>query len=53
MHCPLTLVARRYSSSGAPNFDIYLPLWLAKYNQMIYGIIMGVVLVGMVLRLLA
>ena len=51
MHCPLTLVARRYSGSTAANFDIYLPLWLAKYNKLIYGIIMGVVLMGMVVRL--
>ena len=37
MACPLTVVARRYSASQAPNFDIYLPLWLARYNQQIFG----------------
>ena len=52
MYCPLTLVARRFSDSTAPNFDIYLPQWLAKYNKVIYGTIMAVVLVGMAVRLL-
>ena len=35
--CPLTIVARRYSNSEKENFDIYLPLWLAKYNKEIYS----------------
>ena len=32
MRCPLTGVAARYTSARADNFDIYLPLWLARYN---------------------
>ena len=36
-HCPLTNVASRYSSDRAANFDIFLPLWLARYNQFIFG----------------
>ncbi len=51
MACPLTLVARRYSSSQLPNFDIYLPLWLAKYNKVIYGIILVGILAGLFWRL--
>ncbi|MBP7408662.1 MAG: hypothetical protein KA941_07895 [Flavobacteriales bacterium] len=51
MACPLTVVARRYSASQAPNFDIYLPEWLARYNKPIYGAIMLVVIVGLVWRL--
>lgn len=51
MACPLTLVARRYSSSQLPNFDIYLPLWLAKYNKHIYGIILVGILAGLAWRL--
>ena len=45
--CPLTPVARKYSDSPKPNFDIYLPEWLAKYNKEIFGtlLLMGVVLV--------
>lgn len=34
--CPLTMVARKYSSSSKDNFDIYLPEWLARYNKQIF-----------------
>ena len=37
MHCPLTPIAARYTSDRADNFDIYLPLWLARYNKQIFG----------------
>ena len=44
MKCPLTVVARRYSDSTKENFDIYLPIWLAKYNKQIYtSILLGIV----------
>jgi len=52
MYCPLTLVARRYSVSQQPNFDIYLPLWLARYNKLIYGILLAGILVGLAWRLM-
>lgn len=51
MSCPLTVVARRYSASQRANFDIYLPEWIARHNKTIYSMIMGVVLVGLVWRL--
>jgi len=35
--CPLTDVARRYTHERTDNFDIYLPLWLARYNKAIFG----------------
>jgi hypothetical protein len=35
--CPLTVIAARYTSERQENFDIYLPLWLAKYNKSIFG----------------
>jgi hypothetical protein len=35
--CPLTDVAARYTDDRADNFDIYLPLWLARYNRHIFG----------------
>ena len=35
-HCPLNLLARRYSNSTKDNFDIYLPSWLSKYTKLIY-----------------
>lgn len=38
--CPLTIWARRYSASTRDNFDIFLPNWLAKYNKLIYTILL-------------
>ena len=35
--CPLTSMAARYTDERRENFDIYLPLWLAKYNKSIFG----------------
>jgi len=40
-HCPLNLMARKYTSSTNANFDIYLPSWLAKYTKLIYTTIFG------------
>lgn len=37
MRCPLTAVAAQYTSERADNFDIYLPLTLARYNKEIFG----------------
>ena len=35
--CPLTAIAARYTSDRRANFDIYLPLWIARYNKEIFG----------------
>ncbi len=35
--CPLTDVAARYTDDRSDNFDIYLPLWLARNNKRIFG----------------
>jgi hypothetical protein len=35
--CPLTAVAARYTPDREDNFDIYLPLWLARNNKLIFG----------------
>lgn len=35
--CPLTNVAARYTDDRHDNFDIYLPLWLARHNKTIFG----------------
>ena len=37
MRCPLTDIAARYTPDRADNFDIFLPLWLARYNKQIFG----------------
>ncbi len=44
--CPLTAVAARYTDDREPNFDIYLPVWLARYNKEIFGTlyVLGIVL---------
>lgn len=38
--CPLTPLAAKYTDNRQPNFDIYLPRWLAKYNKHIFTPIM-------------
>lgn len=49
-HCPLTVIARRYSDSQRDNFDIYLPNWLARYNKHIYSAIMVIIMILTVYR---
>jgi hypothetical protein len=39
--CPLTAIAARYTDDRRPNFDIYLPVWLARYNKEIFGSLFG------------
>ena len=52
MHCPLTLVAHKYTNDHKIGFDIYLPSWLAKYNKLIYSIILIIVGIITVYQLL-
>ena len=35
--CPLTPIAARFTDDRRPNFDIYLPQWLAHRNKEIFG----------------
>lgn len=35
--CPLTAVAARYTDDRRDNFDIYLPVSVARYNKLIFG----------------
>jgi hypothetical protein len=37
--CPLTAVAARFTEARHDNFDIYLPLWLARHNKLIFGVL--------------
>ena len=50
--CPLTAVAARYTDDRRDNFDIYLPLWIARYNKHIFGtlFVAGVLFTLMVWR---
>jgi len=43
LRCPLTDVAARYTDDRRDNFDIYLPLWLARNNKLLFG---GLFLLG-------
>jgi hypothetical protein len=40
--CPLTDMSARYTDDRACNFDIYLPLWLACYNKLVFGFLLVV-----------
>lgn len=35
--CPLTPIAARHTRDRSPNFDIYLPRWLAQHNKAVFG----------------
>jgi hypothetical protein len=48
--CPLTAVAARYTDDRRPNFDIYLPIWLARYNKEIFGPLFGAGLLLTIVR---
>lgn len=39
LRCPLTGVAARYTNDRSDNFDIYLPLWVARHNKVIFGLL--------------
>ena len=49
--CPLTDIAAQYTDDRRDNFDIYLPLWLARYNKHIFGwlFVLGLITVARVL----
>jgi len=34
--CPLTDLAARYTADRSPNFDAYVPVWLARNNRAIF-----------------
>ena len=48
--CPLTSVAASYTDDRRDNFDIYLPLWLARNNKLVFG---GLYFAGVVFALAA
>lgn len=35
--CPLTKIAAQHTDDRRENFDIYLPIWLARNNKLIFG----------------
>ncbi len=50
MRCPLTDLAARYTADRRPNFDIYLPEWLARRNKEIFGTLFVLGLIYTLLR---
>lgn len=52
MSCPLTILARKYSYSTKDNFDIYLPVWIARYNKQIFTLIFAIGIIIVCFRLL-
>lgn len=52
LHCPLNLLARKYSNSTKDNFDIYLPSWLAKYTKSIYTSIFIIIFIITIYQIL-
>jgi hypothetical protein len=40
--CPMTDLAGRYTEDRTDNSDIYLPLWLARRNKMIFGTLFAI-----------
>jgi hypothetical protein len=51
-HCPLNLMARKYTNSPKDNFDIYLPSWLAKYTKLIYTTLFAIAFVITIYQIL-
>ena len=39
LRCPLTDIAARYTEDRRDNFDIYLPMWIARHNKSVFGIL--------------
>ena len=39
LRCPLTGVAARYTEDRSDNFDIYIPVWVARHNKVIFGLL--------------
>ena len=46
-HCPLTLIAKKYTGERQDNFDIYLPIFWARHTKTIFSIlfVLGLILV--------
>lgn len=51
MFCPLTIMARKYSSSHKDNFDIFLPNWLARNNKLIFTTIYCIAVLIVIFRI--
>ncbi|MCL2408905.1 MAG: hypothetical protein FWC96_04730 [Oscillospiraceae bacterium] len=50
--CPLTLLGRKYTDNTGVGFDIFLPVWLAKNNKLIFSCLFTVGLVLVLWRVI-
>ena len=53
LRCPLTDLAAKYTTNRSPDFDIYLPVWLARHNKTLFGVLFVVneaIVIGQWLR---
>ena len=50
--CPLTLLGHRYTTNRDIGFDIFLPVWLAKYNKAIFSTLFAIGFALVLLRVL-
>ena len=48
--CPITGWAARYTHERQENFDIYLPLWVARHNKTIFGILFFINIIALYLE---
>lgn len=37
--CPMSDLAARYTTDQSVDFDIYLPVWLARHNKTVFGML--------------
>ncbi len=49
-HCPLTDVMAKYTTERKPNFDIYLPEWLAANNIKIFSVLIVLEIVAVLVH---
>jgi len=40
--CPFTLLGYKYTNNPRIGFDIFLPVWLAKYNKTIFAVLFSI-----------
>ena len=48
--CPFTILGYKYTDNPKTGFDIFLPVWLAKYNKIIFSVIFAIGFILILLR---
>jgi len=50
--CPLTVLGYKYTDNPHVGFDIFLPVWLAKHNKMIFSMLFVIAVAFVLWRVL-